>query len=198
MAPRITWRSWCAGTVRRSRPHSCPEKRSIPPAIRRALRTRDAGCRFPGCTHERYVDAHHIEHWADGGETKLSNLVTLCRLHHRLVHEGQIRIETPPEGGWRFVRPDGRHYELIRRTPPAAYTGKELATTHAELGIHIDRYTAGTRWRGERMDYELGVWVLCQQAARARRIRDGVSSAPNVSAETSDTVADTRSTTDAD
>src|SRR3984957_13993733 len=61
--------------------------RSIPPAIRRALRSRDAGCRFPGCTHEQYVDAHHIEHWADGGETKLSNLVTLCRLHHRLVHE---------------------------------------------------------------------------------------------------------------
>ena len=147
--------------------------RSIPPAIRRALRSRDAGCRFPGCTHERYVDAHHIEHWADGGETKLSNLVTLCRLHHRLVHEGQIRIETPPEGGWRFVRPDGRHYEVIRRTAPAEYTGEELAITHAELGIRIDRYTAGTRWRGERMDYELGVWVLCQQAARARRIRDG-------------------------
>ena len=171
--------------------------RSIPPAIRRALRTRDAGCRFPGCTHERYVDAHHIEHWADGGETKLSNLVTLCRLHHRLVHEGQIRIETPPEGGWRFVRPDGRHYEVIRRTAPA-YTGEELAITHAELGIRIDRYTAGTRWRGERMDYELGVWVLCQQAARARRIRDGgvpvasnLSSTSHVSAETSDTVAGT-------
>src|SRR5271156_6104994 len=98
--------------------------RSIPPAIRRALNLRDAGCRFPGCTHERYVDAHHIEHWADGGETKLSNLVTLCRLHHRLVHEGQIRIETPASGGWRFVRPDGRHYELIRCTTPPAYTGE--------------------------------------------------------------------------
>ena len=171
--------------------------RSIPPAIRRALRSRDAGCRFPGCTHERYVDAHHIEHWADGGETKLSNLVTLCRLHHRLVHEGQIRIETPPEGGWRFVRPDGRHYEVIRRTAPA-YTGEELAHTHAELGIHIDRDTAATRWRGERMDYELGVWILCQQVERARWIRDRgapstshVSNVSHVSAETSDAVVDT-------
>jgi hypothetical protein len=173
--------------------------RSIPPAIRRALRTRDAGCRFPGCTHQRYVDAHHIEHWADGGETKLSNLVTLCRLHHRLVHEGQIRIETASPGGWRFVHPDGRHYERVRRTAPAAYTGDELAHTHAELGIHIDRDTAATRWRGERMDYELGVWVLCQQAARARRTRDSrVSSAANVSAETPDTVADTGCATGAD
>ena len=70
-------------------PHGKPldvgrKTRSIPPAIRRALNTRDGGCRFPGCTHQRYVDAHHIEHWAEGGETKLSNLVTLCRLHHRL------------------------------------------------------------------------------------------------------------------
>ena len=174
--------------------------RSIPPAIRRALRSRDAGCRFPGCTHERYVDAHHIEHWADGGETKLSNLVTLCRLHHRLVHEGQIRIETPSEGGWRFVRPDGRHYEVIRRTVPA-YTGEELAHTHAELGIHIDRDTAATRWRGERMDYELGVWILCQQVERARWIRDrgapNTSHVSHVSAETSDTVVDTECATGA-
>jgi hypothetical protein len=134
--------------------------------------------------------------------------VTLCRLHHRLVHEGQIRIETPPEGGWRFVRPDGRHYEMIRRTAPAAYTGEELGHTHAELGIRIDRDTAATRWRGERMDYELGVWILCQRVERARRIRDRAlssdSNVSDVSAETSDTVVDTgctadmRSTTDAD
>ena len=38
--------------------------RAIPPAIRRALDTRDAGCRYPGCTNTRYVDAHHIHHWS--------------------------------------------------------------------------------------------------------------------------------------
>ena len=127
---------------------------------------RDGGCRFPGCTHQRYVDAHHIEHWAEGGETKLSNLVTLCRLHHRLVHEGEIRIETPPGGGWRFVHPDGRHFEVIRCTRAACVRRARGAwsDTHAALGIHIDSDTAATRWRGERMDYELGVWVLCNQA----------------------------------
>jgi hypothetical protein len=62
--------------------------RAVPPAIRRALRVRDRGCRFPGCTHTRHVDAHHVKHWADGGETKLSNLVELCGRHHRLLHEG--------------------------------------------------------------------------------------------------------------
>jgi Domain of unknown function (DUF222)/HNH endonuclease len=59
--------------------------RSISPALRRALNSRDGGCRFPGCTHKRFVDAHHIHHWAHGGETKPSNLVSLCRFHHRMV-----------------------------------------------------------------------------------------------------------------
>ncbi|MGH6820789.1 MAG: DUF222 domain-containing protein, partial [Methylocella sp.] len=61
--------------------------RTVPPAIRRALQRRDGGCRFPGCTCSRFVDAHHIHHWADGGATHINNLVLLCRHHHRLVHE---------------------------------------------------------------------------------------------------------------
>ena len=73
--------------------------RIIPPALRRALNTRDEGCRFPGCTYHRYVDAHHVRHWADGGETKLSNLITLCRAHHRMVHKGEIKIEKSADGG---------------------------------------------------------------------------------------------------
>ena len=56
--------------------------------------------------------------------------------------------------------------------------GHALQETHAAQGIHIDSDTAATRWRGERMDYELGVWVLCSQEERARNARD-------VSAETS-------------
>jgi len=160
--------------------------RSIPPAIRRALNTRDGGCRFPGCTHSRYVDAHHIEHWADGGETKLSNLVTLCRLHHRLVHEGEIRVEALPDGGWRFLHPDGRHFEVIRCTQPASYDWSDLEHTHTALGIRIDSDTAATRWCGERIDYDLGVWVLCNQAKRARdNDSDSGSEDGDVAAETS-------------
>jgi hypothetical protein len=60
--------------------------RSIPPAIRRALNARDRGCRFPGCDATAHVEGHHIEHWAHGGETKLSNLLSacmLCRARHK-------------------------------------------------------------------------------------------------------------------
>jgi Domain of unknown function (DUF222)/HNH endonuclease len=151
--------------------------RTIPPAIRRALNTRDPGCCFPGCTFQRFLDAHHIEHWADGGETKLSNLVTLCRTHHRRVHEGGITVEARTGGGWCFRRPDGREFELPYREPSPTYEWTALQDTHADHGIHIDSDTAACRWTGERMDYELGVWALCAQAERAKYEN-------NVSAET--------------
>lgn len=65
--------------------------RTIPPALRRSLLARDRGCRFPGCG-SRFVEAHHIVHWADGGPTALTNLVLLCRRHHRHVHEHGMRV----------------------------------------------------------------------------------------------------------
>jgi len=65
--------------------------RTIPPSVRRALEARDRGCRFPGCGL-RFTDAHHVEHWADGGETSLRNVLLLCRRHHRAVHEGGVRV----------------------------------------------------------------------------------------------------------
>jgi hypothetical protein len=143
--------------------------RSIPPAIRRALNSRDKGCRFPGCTHQRYVDAHHIEHWVHGGETKLGNLVTLCRFHHRYVHEENISIQTQPDGNWRFQRPDGSAFDEVRPTEIPDYAWTDLLDTHAEQGIHIDSATAATLWRGERMDYGLAIQVLLHQAGHAHQ-----------------------------
>ena len=65
-------------------------RRSIPPALRRALDLRDQHCTHPGCDMPaRYCDAHHIQHWADGGKTEVSNLRLLCRKHHRDAHNHQ-------------------------------------------------------------------------------------------------------------
>jgi len=82
--------------------------RTLTTAIRRALWARDKGCVFPGCHCKRYVDGHHIKHWADGGETRLENLVLLCTRHHRLVHEGGYKIEIDQNNQRFFRRPDGK------------------------------------------------------------------------------------------
>lgn len=87
--------------------------RTIPAAVRRALAARDRTCRFPGCTSRR-CDAHHIEHWADGGESRVPNLVLLCRRHHRAVHEGGFDVTVGDGGALEFWRPQGAR---LRATP---------------------------------------------------------------------------------
>jgi hypothetical protein len=79
--------------------------RTIPPSIRRALEIRDGGCRFPGCGL-RFTEGHHIQHWVEGGETKLANLVLLCRFHHRAVHEGGFGVRRRDDG-LKFYTPEG-------------------------------------------------------------------------------------------
>ncbi len=135
--------------------------RSIPPALKRALKARDKGCRFPGCTNTKYVDAHHIHHWADGGETKATNLLSLCRFHHRLVHEGGITIERLDDGAVRFVKPDGKCFDSV--APGHTSDWAQLPASNEQHDIYIDKKTAITRWRGERMDYGLGIEVLLQK-----------------------------------
>jgi hypothetical protein len=75
--------------------------RTIPPALRRALELRDRGCNWPGCNAPpAWCDAHHIIHWADGGDTNLENCQLLCRKHHTWTHQGrQPRPPTPREIG---------------------------------------------------------------------------------------------------
>ncbi|MEO8899078.1 MAG: DUF222 domain-containing protein [Candidatus Dormibacter sp.] len=73
--------------------------RTIPPSLRRAIVVRDRGCRFPGCDRPPpWTDVHHIVHWAQGGKTELSNVILLCRPHHRFVHEDGWSIELTSEG----------------------------------------------------------------------------------------------------
>jgi hypothetical protein len=131
--------------------------RSIPPALQRALNARDKGCRFPGCTHKKYTDAHHIQHWAHGGETKMSNLVTLCRFHHRKVHEGQVVVQVLDDGAIRFVQPNGECFESVSRT---VGDWRQLLEVHERAGIHIDKGTAATKWDGGPMDYGIAMDAL--------------------------------------
>jgi Domain of unknown function (DUF222)/HNH endonuclease len=69
--------------------------RTIPDGLRRAVAARDRGCAHPGCDRPpSWSEVHHIREWELGGETTLSNLVMLCRAHHRQTHftEWIVRI----------------------------------------------------------------------------------------------------------
>ena len=73
--------------------------RTIPTGIRRALDNRDGGCTWDGCgAPASWCDAHHLIHWADGGNTSLDNLALLCRKHHTATHNrnNQPDQQRPP------------------------------------------------------------------------------------------------------
>jgi hypothetical protein len=90
--------------------------RTVPDHLLRVLRHRDGGtCRFPGCERKRWLRAHHLVHWADGGATNIDNLVVLCHAHHRLIHEGGWRTSGHPARDLRFHDPGGR--AVLDRSP---------------------------------------------------------------------------------
>lgn len=85
-------------------------RRTVAGPQRRALVHRDRTCRWPGCLRPaRRCAAHHLQHWGQGGETNLGNLISLCGRHHWLVHEGgwALRgtigdgfVAVPPRPSW--------------------------------------------------------------------------------------------------
>jgi hypothetical protein len=103
--------------------------RTIPPRISQALWARDKGCTFPGCHRRRFVDGHHVKHWAAGGATRLENLLLLCTRHHRAVHEGGFTIRKDFQNNWRFFRPDGI------AVPECGYIGGDEQTGRAGLSL---------------------------------------------------------------
>ena len=141
--------------------------RIIPPPMRRALKARDGGCRFPGCTHHKYVDGHHVIHWADGGETSLANLVLLCRFHHHLVHEGGFDCKRSNDGEIWF---EDRQSRRIDELPPLRNTTLEESLAWMYRGVEgKDGYAVGVpsghtpaaKWyAGEQIDWEHAVSLL--------------------------------------
>ena len=119
--------------------------RTIPPALRRALHRRDSGCRFPGCG-VRVGQAHHIQHWAQGGPTKLSNLALLCRRHHRAVHEEGFQVERQLDGALHFKRPDG---SIIPDVPPPSNLPADpvgaMRARHEQNGLALYARDGNTR-----------------------------------------------------
>ncbi len=125
------------------------KRRTISSRMRRALTFRDGGCRFPGCS-ARHCEGHHVQHWADGGPTRLANLLSLCKFHHRALHEGGFKVALADNDTLRVFLPDGRELPAV---PPPPRPGEPLAQRLAAHGTEVDAWTAMPSWQGERVDW---------------------------------------------
>ncbi len=83
-------------------------KRTVSTPLRRKLIERDGGCVFPGCDNSLHVAAHHVTHWANGGDTTLANLALLCVHHHAAVHERGFTIDRAQSGTTDVSHSNGR------------------------------------------------------------------------------------------
>jgi hypothetical protein len=161
LAPETVRRLGCDAAVvamieRNGKPLSVGRRtRAIPPALRRALRSRDRGCRFPGCTHSHHLHVHHIQHWARGGATEIGNLVQLCSYHHQLVHEGGYRVQIRSGIGLEFQRPDGR--VISQRCEARAASGAGITAQHQSRRMPIGPDTCRPLSAGDRLDYGIAV-----------------------------------------
>jgi hypothetical protein len=98
-----------------ARPPAVPaiERRYRPSvALDRAVRARDLTCRFPGCRRSAVgqqsgTDLDHSVPWP-AGPTAWSNLVALCRHHHRLKHSAGWTTDLSPDGTLTWTMPTGQ------------------------------------------------------------------------------------------
>jgi len=127
--------------------------------MKRALLHRDKTCRFPGCTTRIFLEGHHIEHWIDGGATKLGNILSLCSHHHRHVHEYGFTIETATDGTVEFADDRGRLFKSVPDPVNPTNLGWNTILAQNEH-LAITSETAACDYDGCPVDYHLAVDAL--------------------------------------
>jgi hypothetical protein len=126
---------------------------TVPAALARAVKLRDDGCVFPGCTRRGHIDLHHLHHRAQGGENSLVNLACLCRAHHRMIHEHGYTMTSPAPATFQFHRPGGTPITNPAITVPTGDHALRQANTQA--GINPDEETQTPDWDGTRPNYPM-------------------------------------------
>ncbi|MFB9661659.1 DUF222 domain-containing protein [Glycomyces mayteni] len=95
------------------------EKRLPNAALRRKLELEQReGCAWTGCSRPvAWTEAHHIQHWANGGDTNAGNLILLCRFHHGRIHTA----------GWTVAKTGPGQATITHHNHPDTHTGAEEA-----------------------------------------------------------------------
>ena len=99
----------------------------IPPKTRREVIHRDGGkCAVPRCRSARFTEIHHVVPRSEGGSHDASNLCCLCDGHHKLLHEGKLRLS-------------GRAANIVVRfaSDPVPHVETHVAARHIETS-HVE------------------------------------------------------------
>ncbi|NYJ73978.1 HNH endonuclease signature motif containing protein [Allobranchiibius huperziae] len=139
-------------------------QRIVPRRTRRLVEDRDGGCRHPGCFATHHVECHHVTHWADGGDTDLNGLISLCPYHHDRHHCGDFAIEPVQgrPGRFRFLDRGGVPLGPVPGIPPdpgieagaAPYRGASGEALHPDW-VRLGRNSSAA----EAMDFRR-MWLL--------------------------------------
>jgi hypothetical protein len=158
-ARRLTCDSALVGLIEREgEPLSIGRRsRRVPHGLRRALEARDKTCRFPGCANVARLDSHHFVHWTKDGATELTNLLLLCKRHHRMVHEGGYTMSRESDGTWIFTRPTGSVVEVPERPPSSP---EHLTRSNESNDREIAREPLAPEGAGEGIDLDYVTWAL--------------------------------------
>jgi hypothetical protein len=148
-------------------------QRIVSTPLRRAMEVRDVTCRFPGCAvPARDCEAHHVDHWIDGGPTELDNIDAYCKFHHNRHHAGVFDIQKGPAGERRFVTADGRVIEVRRQRLEEAELTPEARRSQLGGSVHPDASTPGAGDAGGPYDLHYAVSALAD-GCELRRSRAG-------------------------
>jgi hypothetical protein len=125
-------------------------RRLVSKTLLAALGVRDHHhCQFPGCTNRRWLQAHHVRHWWHGGRTDIDNLVLICEVHHRLIHDHGYRV-TGAGRRLHFHRPDGR--PIPREGAETSGHAATLIELNEREGLPTSAEALTPTWAGEPLD----------------------------------------------
>ncbi|MBO1755752.1 HNH endonuclease signature motif containing protein [Allobranchiibius sp. CTAmp26] len=124
--------------------------RIVPRRTRRLIEDRDRGCTYPGCLTIHHLECHHVTHWADGGPTDMTNLISLCPHHHDRHHTGDYTIHPDPEhpGRFRFATRHGHPIEPLAAPPPPDTAPPPRYTGPTNEILHLDQVRFHRRGSG--------------------------------------------------
>ncbi len=138
---------------------------TVTPRKREQVLARDGYCcTVPGCRRNVRLDLHHIAYQSRGGGHDLSNMISICDLHHKAVHFGKlvIRGTAPDHVTFEFRKPRDR-WNVTDDDAPAS----------GPLGPHVPSLDRAARMPGSGIPAPAPTWAREPIRGAVAADRDG-------------------------